>query len=208
MATKKITMQQKTASGYDILHPATVIEQVSGLSEALAAKLTKAFNDLTAKGSPVGADLLAINDSADNNAPKKITLQQILDLVQDSHNKGWYATKNALESAHPTGTNGDWAIVGATDSVWVWDGDSSKWVDSDQKGQVTSVNGQTGAVTINIPTVNDAQLTIKRNGTNVATFTANQSTAAEADIAVVEIAVQAAQPSNQKTGDFWYQVNS
>ena len=178
------------------------------MSEALAAKLTKAFNDLTAKGSPVGADLLAINDSADNNAPKKITLQQILDLVQDSHNKGWYATKNALESAHPTGTNGDWAIVGATDSVWVWDGDSSKWVDSDQKGQVTSVNGQTGAVTINIPTVNDAQLTIKRNGTNVATFTANQSTAAEADIAVVEIAVQAAQPSNQKTGDFWYQVNS
>ena len=208
MATKKITIQQKTANGYDILHPATVIEQVSGLSDALAAKLVKAFNELTAKSSPVGADLLAINDSADSNAPKKITLQQLLDFVQDSHNKGWYATENALKTAHATGTDGDWAIVGATDSIWVWDSDTNKWVDSDQKGQVTSVNGQTGAVTINIPTVNDAQLTIKRNGTSVGTFTANQSTAAEVNIAVVEIEVSSSQPASQKTGDFWYQVNS
>lgn len=66
----------------------------------------------------------------------------------DQHNLGWYATQAALEEAHPTAEAGDWAIVGATDTVWIWDTDNSAWVDSDQKGQVTSVNNQTGAVTI------------------------------------------------------------
>ena len=66
----------------------------------------------------------------------------------DPHNLGYYATQAALEEAHPTAEAGDWAIVGATDTVWIWDTDTSAWVDSDQKGQVTSVNNQTGAVTI------------------------------------------------------------
>lgn len=71
----------------------------------------------------------------------------------DQHNLGYYATQAALEEAHPTGEAGDWAIVGATDTVWIWDTDNSEWVDSDQKGQVTSVNGQTGAVVLSIPTI-------------------------------------------------------
>lgn len=66
----------------------------------------------------------------------------------DSHNKGYFATQSALEEAYPTGEAGDYAIVGSTDTVWIWDEDSSEWIDSDQKGQVTSVNGQTGAVTV------------------------------------------------------------
>ena len=66
----------------------------------------------------------------------------------DSHNKGYFATQAALEEAYPTGAAGDYAIVGSTDTVWIWDEDNSAWTDSDQKGQVTSVNNQTGAVTI------------------------------------------------------------
>lgn len=66
----------------------------------------------------------------------------------DQHNLGYFATQAALEEAHPTAEAGDWAIVGATDTVWLWDSDNSQWVDSDQKGQVTSVNGQTGDVTL------------------------------------------------------------
>lgn len=68
----------------------------------------------------------------------------------DQHNLGWYATQSALEEAHPTAEAGDWAIVGSTDTVWIWDTDTSAWKDSDQKGQVTSVNNQTGAVTLDI----------------------------------------------------------
>lgn len=66
----------------------------------------------------------------------------------DPHNLGWYATQSALESAHPTAVNGDWAIVGSTDTVWVWDSDTNTWKDTDQKGQVESVNGKTGTVVL------------------------------------------------------------
>ena len=69
----------------------------------------------------------------------------------DPHNLGYYATQSALESAHPTGSDGDFAVVGSTDTIWVWDSDSNAWKDTDTKGQVTSVNGQTGAVTLTIP---------------------------------------------------------
>lgn len=67
----------------------------------------------------------------------------------DQHNLGWYATQSALETAHPTATDGDWAIVGSTDTVWVWDSDNDEWKDTDQKGQVESVNGKTGVVVLN-----------------------------------------------------------
>ena len=66
----------------------------------------------------------------------------------DQHNLGWYATESALTTAHATASDGDWAIVGATDTVWVWDSDTTAWKDTDTKGQVTSVNGQTGDVVI------------------------------------------------------------
>lgn len=48
----------------------------------------------------------------------------------DQHNLGWYATHAALEEAHPTAEDGDWAIVGSTDTVWVWDSDTTAWKDS------------------------------------------------------------------------------
>lgn len=66
----------------------------------------------------------------------------------DQHNLGWYATPEALRTAHATATAGDWAIVGSTDTVWIWDTDTSAWKDSSQEGQVASVNGQTGTVVL------------------------------------------------------------
>ena len=66
----------------------------------------------------------------------------------DSHNKGSFLTPEALREAYPTANAGDFAIVESTDTVWVWDSDGSQWKDSDQKGEVTSVNGQTGDVVI------------------------------------------------------------
>lgn len=43
---------------------------------------------------------------------------------------GWYETEQALQAAHPTGTNGQWAIIGTTDTIWTWDSDTSAWVNS------------------------------------------------------------------------------
>lgn len=66
----------------------------------------------------------------------------------DPHNLGWYADLAALQAAHATGEDGDFAILGSTDTVWVWDSGTSAWKDTDTKGQVTSVNNRTGAVTV------------------------------------------------------------
>ena len=51
----------------------------------------------------------------------------------DQHNLGWYATPEALRTAHATATAGDWAIVCSTDTVWIWDTDTSAWTDSGAK---------------------------------------------------------------------------
>jgi hypothetical protein len=47
-----------------------------------------------------------------------------------SYEKGFFADESALVAAYPTGVAGDWAIVGSTDTIWVWDSDSNAWVNS------------------------------------------------------------------------------
>ncbi len=65
---------------------------------------------------------------------------------QDPNNKGWFTTPAALSAAYPTGENGWFAIVGSTDTVWVWDVGTGDWVDSgasgtgDVTGPATSTN--------------------------------------------------------------------
>lgn len=69
--------------------------------------------------------------------------------VADTHNKGWFETPEALKQAYPTANNGDFAIVGTTDTIWVWDKDTTSWVDTGSGGLVQSVNGKTGEVVLN-----------------------------------------------------------
>ena len=58
-------------------------------------------------------------------------LQDISDLkTKAAHDKGYYANPSALEEAVPTGADGDYAIVGTTDTIWMWDSDTQSWVDS------------------------------------------------------------------------------
>ena len=58
-------------------------------------------------------------------------LQDISDLkTKAAHDKGYYASPSALEEAVPTGVDGDYAIVGTTDTIWLWDTDTQSWVDS------------------------------------------------------------------------------
>ena len=83
----------------------------------------------------------------DNNG--KLAVRVVGSGGGDSHNKGYFATQAALEEAYPTGEAGDYAIVGSTDTVWIWDDDNSEWVDTDTKGEVVSVNGKTGTVVLN-----------------------------------------------------------
>ncbi len=43
---------------------------------------------------------------------------------------GYYADESALTTAHPSARDGDFARVGSTDTVWMWDSDSGSWVDT------------------------------------------------------------------------------
>ena len=89
-----------------------------------------------------------VSVTVDGVARKAVAVYNLNGGSGDSHNKGYYATQAALEEAVPTGEAGDYAVVGSTDTIWVWDEDTSAWVDSDQKGQVVSVNSKTGTVVL------------------------------------------------------------
>lgn len=52
----------------------------------------------------------------------------------DPRFKGWYINPAALAAAYPVAQDGDWAIVGTTDTVWIWDSDLGAWDDSGSGG--------------------------------------------------------------------------
>ena len=122
------------------------ISTITGLQTALDSKTNKDFTTYTQKADVANDDKIAINDSVDNNSIKYVTLNQLISSVQDPHNKGYYTTGTALNTAIPTATNGDFAVVGATNTIWVWNG--TTFVDSSANGAVLSLNGRTGVITL------------------------------------------------------------
>lgn len=48
---------------------------------------------------------------------------------------GWYPNYEALYAAHDTGYDGNWAIVGDTDTIWVWDSDTGTWRDTGESSK-------------------------------------------------------------------------
>lgn len=64
------------------------------------------------------------------------------------HFKGYYSTVAKLKEAYPKGQVGDYAIVGATDTVWAWDDTTNSWLNTTEQGIVISVNGRIGEVVL------------------------------------------------------------
>lgn len=81
---------------------------------------------------------------------KKIPFGVVKDEInlEDSANKGYFPNEAALVAAYPAGEPGWYAINGDTDTVWIWDDNTSAWIDTTNSGLVTSVNSQTGAVSL------------------------------------------------------------
>jgi len=46
------------------------------------------------------------------------------------HYLGWFLDYAALVAAYPTAVDGDYAILGSTDTVWIWDTATMGWIDS------------------------------------------------------------------------------
>lgn len=87
--------------------------------------------------------VIAVNDSSGGGT------------TTDGHNKGWFTEPSALPT---TGENGDYAIIGTTDTIWVWDSDSNSWVDTGATNTVKTVNGigpdDHGEITLSAKDVN------------------------------------------------------
>lgn len=56
---------------------------------------------------------------------------------------GWYPNYEALYAAHDTGYDGNWAIVGDTDTIWVWDSDTGVWKDTGQSSKFANYYDKT-----------------------------------------------------------------
>ena len=56
---------------------------------------------------------------------------------------GWYPNYEALYAAHDTGYDGNWAIVGDTDTIWVWDSDTGVWKDTGESSKFANYYDKT-----------------------------------------------------------------
>ena len=54
------------------------------------------------------------------------------------HDLGYFADYTALTTAHATATAGDFAVLGSTDTMWVWDGATSAWVDTNKSPSIAT----------------------------------------------------------------------
>ena len=91
-------------------------------------------------------------------------LQDISDLkTKAAHDKGYFANPAALQEAVPTGVDGDYAIVGTTDTIWTWDSDTQAWVDSHKATDLS--NYYTKGETDNLLSQKEPNITVKGSDT-------------------------------------------
>lgn len=91
-------------------------------------------------------------------------LQDISDLkTKVAHDKGYFANPSALQEAVPTGVDGDYAIVGTTDTIWMWDSDTQAWVDSHKATDLS--NYYTKGETDNLLSQKEPNITAKGSDT-------------------------------------------
>ncbi len=73
-------------------------------------------------------------------------MSYLSNIIGDPFYLGYFATPEALEAAYPVGVPGAFALVGSTDSIWIWDEGTMSWVDTGGPGPVgpTGYTGPTG----------------------------------------------------------------
>lgn len=103
----------------------TAADNIAAIQQAPASASAAAASATLSESWAVGGT--GSREGEDNNNAKYYC-EQAQSVTQGQ--LGWYATPQDLQAAHPTGQNGQWAIIGSTDTIWTWDSDTSAWVDS------------------------------------------------------------------------------
>ena len=115
------TVEQNAQAIRDIEENLDVILEAPSQAQAASQSAERAA---ASEASAAGAAAQA-GQSASAAAQSAEQAQQVAQGAQ-----GWYETEEALRAAHPTGENGQWAIVGSTDTIWTWDSDTGAWVNT------------------------------------------------------------------------------
>lgn len=117
------------------VHVGTVLQQMDAYAKSAESSKTAAGNSATnAANSATAAKASESNakasetESAKNLQGTKEYFDQVRTITIGA--QGWYDTPEALKAAVPVGENGWWAVVGTTDTIWTWDGDTGAWVDT------------------------------------------------------------------------------
>ena len=148
------------------------ISTIASLQSMLDNKLNNDISLYTQKTDISANDKFIIFDPLNPTIMSYVTWQQIDDKIPDPNSVGYYATSAELKLAHSVGQSGEFAIVGETNSIWIWSITSNDWINTGNQSTVTSVNGKTGIITlvasdINLGNVtNDSQ--VKRSEMGVA----------------------------------------
>lgn len=127
------TIQQLAA---EVTVAAQIVTENEAAIQAIGENLTAIQNAPTAAANAAASATLAESWAVggtgtrpgENTNNAEYWAQQAQAVAQGQ--LGWYATPQELQSAHPSGQNGQWAIIGTTDTIWTWDSDTSAWVNS------------------------------------------------------------------------------
>lgn len=104
--------------------------------KAAPANAQAAANSATAAASSANAAGQSKQSAAASAESAKNYAEQAQQVAQGA--LGWYATDASLKSAHPTGQNGQWAIIGTTDTIWTWDSDTNTWKNTSVKTDLSN----------------------------------------------------------------------
>lgn len=131
---------------------------------------------------------------------------------------GYYETPEALRAAHPTGQAGNWAIVGSTDTIWVWDTDTGDWVDSHGNIDLsnyytkTEADARFSAISSGVPTVSATKeqnyFDIELPSTNQFVIVPNAAYATGDTFRIAGRAVAAMLPNGDSLPDAFFAANA
>lgn len=122
---------------------------LTNLQNNITAETTRAEAAETNKVDKAAGYGLSSNDYTTAEKTKLANLSE--------HFAGVFSSAAALRSAHPAGSDGQYAVVesaGVPGVTYIWDSANNEWV-AGGNGSVTSVNSQTGAVSLSTDNIGE-----------------------------------------------------
>ena len=107
-------------------------------SSANAAAASQSAAKMSENNSALSAENASMSATASANSAASAAESAEAAKAISQGSVGFYTTSASLEAAHPIGKDGNWAIIGKTDTIWVWDGDLSIWKDTGEKTDLSN----------------------------------------------------------------------